>query len=90
MVIVAEPQLTVVAFRLDVAGLSGGETNAINEELLELINNRTRVYLSGSTVRGEFVLRICILSFRTHKERLEQGLEDIRNAVGEVTEGGGE
>ena len=35
---------------------------------------------------GRFAIRICVLSFRTHRDRMEQALEDIRIAVRE-TEG---
>ena len=45
---------------------------------------REHLLLTGTLVDGRFVLRICILSFRTHRDRIEQGLEDIEAAVGEV------
>ncbi len=79
--IVAEPQLSIVAFRLVRPGLDVEATNELNRELLERINARRRVYLTGTTVGGTFILRICVLSFRTHLERMEQGMEDVRNAV---------
>ncbi|UCF40643.1 MAG: aminotransferase class I/II-fold pyridoxal phosphate-dependent enzyme [Gemmatimonadota bacterium] len=82
--IVAEPQLSIVAFRLTRPGLDADGMNRLNRELLERINARRRVYLTGTTVRGAFVLRICVLSFRTHLERMEQGLQDIRRAVEEL------
>jgi aromatic-L-amino-acid decarboxylase len=82
--IVAEPQLSIVAFRLTRAGLDLEERNRLNHELLERINARRRVYLTGTTVNGSFILRICVLSFRTHMERMEQGMEDIRAAVAEL------
>jgi aromatic-L-amino-acid decarboxylase len=82
--IVAEPQLSIVAFRLTRPGLEPEETNRLNRELLERINARRRVYLTGTTVNGMFILRICVLSFRTHLERMEQGMADIRAAVAEL------
>jgi aromatic-L-amino-acid decarboxylase len=82
--IVAEPQLSIVAFRLTRPGLEPEETNRLNRELLERINARRRVYLTGTTVNGMFILRICLLSFRTHLERMEQGMADIRAAVAEL------
>jgi len=30
---------------------------------------------------GRFAIRICVLSFRTHRDRMEQALEDIRAAA---------
>ncbi len=83
--IVARPQLTVVAFRLEADGMVRDELNALNEKFIDRINDRNRIYITGTNLRGEFVLRICILSFRTHRDRLDQGLEDIRAAAAELT-----
>jgi aromatic-L-amino-acid/L-tryptophan decarboxylase len=81
---VAEPQLSLLAFRLHPAGLDGEALDRLNQGWLEAINARRRVYLSGARLRGRFVLRICVLSFRTHRDRLDQGLEDMRQALQEV------
>ena len=40
-----------------------------------------RVFLTGTVVRGTFVLRVCVLSFRTHADRMEMFLEDLRGAL---------
>jgi aromatic-L-amino-acid decarboxylase len=82
--VVAEPELSIVAFRAARAGLGTGETNAMNRRLLDAANQRRRVYITGTTVHGEFLLRICVLSFRTHRDRIDQGLEDIAAAAREV------
>lgn len=84
MAIVAEPQLSIVAFRLERDGLDDAALDALNRELLERINAGKRIYLTATTVAGRFVLRICVLSFRTHLDRMEQGLADIRAAVAEL------
>lgn len=82
--IVAEPQLTVVAFRLVRAGLDESALDALNRRFLERINARQRVYLTGTVVRGRFVLRICVVSFRTHVDRMRAAIEDIRAALADV------
>jgi len=82
--IVAEPELSTVAFRAVWPGLDSGETNARNRRLMEHVNGRRRVYLTGTTVNGQFLIRICVLSFRTHADRIAQGLADIRDALGQV------
>ena len=48
------------------------------------VNGRRRVYLTGTLLRGRFTVRICVLSFRTHRDRMEQALEDIALAAGEL------
>jgi aromatic-L-amino-acid decarboxylase len=83
--IVAEPELSTVAFRAVWPGLDAGETDARNRRLMDDVNRRRRVYLTGTTVNGQFLIRICVLSFRTHRDRIEQGLADIRAALEHVT-----
>jgi aromatic-L-amino-acid decarboxylase len=80
--IVAEPQLSIVAFRLV---KPGADLNALNRELIERINAKKRVMLTPTVFRGTFLIRICIVSHRTHRDRIEEGLSDIREAVSEVS-----
>lgn len=76
--VVAEPQLSIVAFRLLKAG---ADLDALNHELMARINARQRVMLTGAVVDSKFVIRICVVSHRTHRDRMEMCLEDIRAAV---------
>ncbi len=87
--IVAEPQLTILAWRLKVPGLSDQELDALNQRLMARINSRKRVYLSGTRLDARFVIRICVLPLRAHADRLRMALEDIRAAIGEVRATGG-
>ena len=83
--IVAAPQLSVVAFRLVGPGLAPEDLDRLNRMLIERVNARQRVHLSGTVVGGSFVLRICVLGFRTHLDRLDEGLDDIRAAAAELS-----
>lgn len=82
--VVAEPQLSIVAFRLVGPGLDAEALDLLNRDLLARVNAKQRVHLSGTVVGGAFVLRICVLSFRTHRERLDAGLDDVRAAIAEA------
>ena len=84
--IVAEPQLSLLAFRHVPARLAGDEAaiDAHNERLLTAINRRARVYLTSTQLDSRFVLRICVLSFRTHRDRVDLGLADIHAAIAEL------
>lgn len=82
--IVAEPQLSLVVFRLVRTGLDLRELNELNQNLLAAINSRQRVFLTPTTLDGKFVLRICVLHFRTHMDRMQAAMEDIRAALVEV------
>jgi aromatic-L-amino-acid decarboxylase len=72
--VVAEPQLSILAFR------AAGD-DARNREVLRRINERKRVMLTPAVVGGRFVIRICIVSHRTHRDRVDMALEDIRRAA---------
>jgi aromatic-L-amino-acid decarboxylase len=82
--IVAEPQLSIVAFRVVRPGLGPEGVNQLNQDVLKRINARKRVYLSGTFLGDTFVIRICVLSFRTHLDRMHMALDDIRAAVREM------
>ncbi|MBI3247435.1 MAG: decarboxylase [Deltaproteobacteria bacterium] len=82
--IVAEPQLSIVGFRVVRPGVSPEALDQLNREVLNRINARKRVYLSGTVLREQFVIRICVLSFRTHLDRVQVALEDIREVIEEM------
>jgi aromatic-L-amino-acid decarboxylase len=65
-----KPDLTVVPF-------SVRSSEQASRELLDRINESGRVVLSSTVVEGRFLLRLCILSHRTHRDRLEEALDII-------------
>ena len=83
--VVAEPQLSTLAFRLNPGGMETEDLNRLNRQLMKAINERKRVLLTGTKLGDRFVIRICVLSFRTHRDRMEMCLEDIREAVRTLT-----
>ena len=56
----------------------------LNRSVIERVNRRQRTFLTGTRVGGRFVIRICVLSVRTHRETMEAALEDIRSAIAEA------
>jgi aromatic-L-amino-acid decarboxylase len=79
--IVDPPQLSIVAFRARRgAGEALADWNARNEAWMDAINARGHVLLSSTLLPGAegpvFTLRGCVLSFRTHADRIEALLED--------------
>src|SRR3954447_16717442 len=77
LVVPWEPALSIVAFRLH-----DGDA-AANRAFLERINASRRVFLSSTVVDGQFTLRVCVLSHRTHRDRIDEAIEIIRKAVDE-------
>jgi aromatic-L-amino-acid decarboxylase len=68
-----DPRLTVVAFR--------ARDEERSRRLLARINESKRVFLSSTLIRGEYWLRVCIVSHRTHVERVDECTAIIREAA---------
>ena len=79
--IVAEPQLSLLAFRVRREGQSEAEVDALTRRVIAAVNVRQRVFLTGAVVKGRYLIRMCILSFRTHKDRVDMAIEDITSAM---------
>lgn len=78
---IAEPELSLFAFRQVQPGLTGAALDRANVAFLKRINARKRVFLTGTRLGGRFALRMCVLSFRTHRERVAMAVEDIRESL---------
>ena len=48
------------------------DPDAFGEEVLRRVNARRRVFLSSTRHEGRYVLRICVVSFRTHQDRVDE------------------
>lgn len=79
--LVASSPLSIVTFRFHRPGWSESEANDRNRKLLKRINASRRVLLTSTMLDGRFVIRICILSFRTHRDRIDECLNLIREAA---------
>jgi glutamate/tyrosine decarboxylase-like PLP-dependent enzyme len=73
------PQLSCVAFRVRAA--PDADQDAPTVELLRRMQERGRVLLSSTRLHGRFFLRICVLSFRSHKEDIDAAIEEITTLV---------
>ena len=69
-----EPDLSVVAYRFLP---KSGDANEFNRRLVRAINKSRKLFISSTTLRGMFILRACVLSFRTHQAEIEEIFETI-------------
>jgi len=76
-----EPQLTVVPFRYRPRH---GDPEEFNRRLLDRINASKRVFLSSTMLEGRFTIRPCILSHRTHRDRMDEAVDIIRRAAADL------
>ena len=84
--LIASADLSILAFAVRQNGLSIQERNIRTQALLAAINKKNRVHLTGTTVKGLYVIRVAIGVFRTHKEHIELLLEEVKRAIHAVHE----
>jgi aromatic-L-amino-acid decarboxylase len=72
--LVDRPQLSIVAFT---AEPPSGDPDAFGEEVLRRVNARRRVFLSSTRLDGRYVLRLCTVSFRTHRDRVDEAVDAL-------------
>lgn len=70
-----DPELSIVPFRL-----RDGD-DAANRAFLARINASQRVFLSSTVLDGRVTLRAAILSHRTHRDRIEECVRVVREAI---------
>jgi aromatic-L-amino-acid decarboxylase len=75
--VVAPPQLSLFAFHLSWPGAGRDQENAATEALLLRVRDRGRVFLTGCWVEGRFLGRVCVLSFRTRRDRIDECVQHV-------------
>jgi glutamate/tyrosine decarboxylase-like PLP-dependent enzyme len=68
------PDLSIVAFRYRP---DRGDANDFNRRLFEAIRDDGRIFLSTTTLDGEFTLRLAVLGYNTHRSDIDIALEVI-------------
>ncbi len=78
----AYPELSVMIYRYVP---EGEDANAFNAKLIEMVKKDGRVFLSSTTIKGVFWLRLAVVSFRTHLSTVELCLKILKNAVAKLS-----
>jgi len=73
-----EPELSVATYRYI---SKKHESNAFNKRLMEEINKDGRVFISSTTLEDRFMLRLAVLSFRTHLSTINTLLSLLKEKV---------
>jgi aromatic-L-amino-acid decarboxylase len=84
IVIDAEPQLSLFAFHLSWPGATLEDENAVTRALMDAVTARGRVMLTGCTVDERYLGRVCVLSFRTRRDRIDACVEDVAAAAAAI------
>jgi aromatic-L-amino-acid/L-tryptophan decarboxylase len=85
VVIDAAPQLSLFAFHLSGPSLhTQCDQNVATERLVEQVTARGRVFLSGCTVDGRYLARVCVLSFRTRQVDVELAVAQLAEEAARI------
>ena len=83
-------KLSITTFRYVPAGAEAGTPageeylNRLNEELLDRLERGGEVFLSNAVVRGAYLLRACVVNFRTDLDDIHAVLEIVKRVGAEV------
>jgi aromatic-L-amino-acid/L-tryptophan decarboxylase len=80
----AEPELSLFAFHVTRPGASLDVENAMTQALMERTTARGRVMVTGATAHERYLGRVCVLSFRTHQDRIDALVEDFDTVIREL------
>ncbi len=75
--LLAPPPLSLFAYQFGWDGATGEQRNAATRALLEGVNRRNRVLLTGAPVGEHFYGRVCVLCFRTRQANIDACVEDL-------------
>jgi aromatic-L-amino-acid decarboxylase len=78
------PDLSIAIFRYVP---SRGDVNDFNQQLMHEIQKDGRICLSSTTMNGTFVIRLAVLSFRTHLADIDEAIEVLQDKVRQLTRG---
>jgi glutamate/tyrosine decarboxylase-like PLP-dependent enzyme len=75
------PELSVVTYRYVP---KKGDANAFNKRLMEEVQKDGKVFISSTMLNGKFMIRLAVLSFRTHRSTIDYLLNILKMKVKEL------
>ena len=69
---------------LGIATASRADEDAMTKALMERTTARGRVMATGAAAHGRYLGRVCVLSFRTHQDRIDALVEDFAAVIREL------
>jgi len=65
-------------------GATRADEDRATKALMEQVTGRGRVMVTGCTTKGRYLGRVCVLSFRTHQERIDALVEDCAASIRDI------
>jgi len=84
VVVDAAPELSLFAFHLTWPGASRADEDRATRALMSGVTARGRVMVTGAAAHGRYLGRVCVLSFRTHQDRIDALVDDTAAAIAEI------
>ncbi|MCB0429025.1 MAG: hypothetical protein KDD54_02845, partial [Flavobacteriales bacterium] len=75
------PDLSVVVFRYVP---TSGDADAFNQAVMDRVLQIGRFFFSTTRIDGKFMLRVCILSFRTHRKMMDEALAILKEQIAQL------
>ncbi len=75
--LLAPVPLSAVCFRYRARGDADFNSDSLNQEILQRVVRRGKVFLSNATIHGRFALRACIVNHRTTPDDIEQVVSEV-------------
>lgn len=83
---VSAPILSLFTFRVVPPSVTDPVAiDLVGRRVLAGVNAKQRVFLTGVEVDGRHVIRVCVLSFRTHQAQIDALVEDLREVIAGLT-----
>lgn len=79
------PDLSIVTFRFCPVST---DADVATRALLEAIRRDGRVFLTSTTIAGQFTIRMAILTYHTHLEDVDLALKVIKECTAQIEAGG--
>ena len=80
-----EPELSIFVFRyVDVEG----DADEFNRRLVEALRRDGTIFLTSTLIDNVYMLRLCILSYRTHIDTIDLAIDVLRRQADKLKEAG--
>jgi hypothetical protein len=80
----SQSELAIACFRYTGTQLNTDQVIKINQDLIPALEKDGRIFITGTRLRGEFVLRACIINHRKNRESIDYLLEVIRDVAQKI------
>ncbi len=82
--LMAPRQLSLVCFRYKPEGIAGEKVNALNRRLLDKVNASSEVFLTHTSLKGNYSLRLSVGQRTTRLEHVQKAWQLIGRAAKEI------